>query len=121
MDQPENPRENTAPKPEPPPSPSRWAILRQRDFWLGVALFALMNIAFYGLIAVLSKTRLAFYSGFLLPAAALLANLLVPLLLSKSRRLIAHGMLYTLAFLLIAGAVCTPVFVVAWCFSVGGF
>ncbi len=118
MDQPEKPTENAAPGPVATPPPSRWAILRQRDFWFGVGIFVIMNAALLGLTIAFSGTRIASYSGgSLIAAIALLVNILVPALLSKSHRTISHGMLYTLVFLLVAGGVCGPVFFVAWCFS----
>lgn len=118
MDQPQRPTENAAPTPESPPPSDRWAILRQRDFWFGVGIFVLMNAAFYGMAFALSRTRIAFYSGgSLITAIALLANVLVPALLYKRQPTLVRGMVYTLAFLLIAGAVCIPVFIIGTCFT----
>jgi hypothetical protein len=118
MDQPQKPTESTAPAPESKLPSNRWAILRQRDFWFGVGIFVLMNAVFVGLAIALSRTRIAFYGGgSLISAIAMLANVLMPALLYKRRQIMVRGMLYTLAFLLIAGAVCIPVFIIGTCFS----
>jgi hypothetical protein len=120
MDQLQRPTDGSTPTSEPKPPSKRWALLRQREFWFGAGILVLMNGALVGLAALLSAIRARssiYIDPGLVGPIALLANVLVPALLYKRRPKLVQGMLYTLAFLLLVGGVCLPVFLVGICMA----
>lgn len=121
MEQPQRSPETAMPVPESKPPSDRRGILGRPDFWIGASLCVLLNAALGGLQYLLYRlnenARFSTFILLLIPAAALLANILGPVLLWRSRPTMAKGMLYTLAFLLVVAGMCVPVFlVVALCF-----
>lgn len=114
MDQPPTPVEPAASEQAPgqapePAKPSGPKIYQTQDFWIGVAIFVVLNVILFGVATTFQRASQA------IGIVALILNLALMILFARVRSRIAAGMLATLAFLLVIGLPCY--ILIGTCFS----